>query len=918
MPTISYDKQSFMVDGRRIWLVSGAIHYPRVPREQWRDRILAAKQAGLNCIETYVFWNVHEPAPGEFNFEGEADLRAFVQMVGEEGLYCIIRPGPYVCAEWDFGGLPPWLTTLKDIAYRERNSAYLEACARYLGALMEQLADLQITAGGGVRFHSLTGVPGGGPIVLFQAENEWMCHNPEQGQGYLREMARFLQENGCEVPIVSCNNLWQRVDGTLDTWNGHANLLPILRQLRVVQPEAPRLVTEFWPGWFDQWDGEHHRGFDADLVSYRLAQVLAAGAQFNLYMFHGGTNFGFYGGRSLDGPACFMTTSYDYDAPLREGGGRGEKYHAVRRLSTFASQFGYVFAHLDPELPHTTVTPKETDHPVSIVHQSGSQGEVVMIMRSEDDDTESLALLMPDGVSLDVPMGEDRVAWMLRQVNLSGMAELTYSNLRPFGFFNKKMLVLFGPAGADGIVALDDSPLEVTVPTGKKPLVEVIEDITLVVLNGDQIDVAYLTDEGLTVGAASIGEDGKVVPHSDWPQQHLVQFDGKTGARSAKAPKKPTAPTFGKWKMARLTDLIDGSDKRYEPIEGPDSLEALGAPFGYGWYRIEIRGANPKASQVLAPEAGDRLHIFQDGLNVDLLGIGPGASDEPTGTLPRDTTVVLADNLGRFNIGWNLGERKGLFGHFREVKRVKLGKATQGEGPLPDPFEIRGYWHNLRQGERYVGESLTWTVKPQGRQPMVLDIRGFPAAGMIIFNDKPIAMCHPTLSAGYLRLNLIVGEDIKGGRNELTFHAIGPLPDKAHPDDHIRLYQTTTALTEKANWAFTPWAIPDADAFGTIVKSAPAVPCWFRGTFNVSRTDVPLLVEPNGMSKGQIILNGHNVGRYFIATATGKKVGPQERYYLPEAYLKTDEPNELLFFDEHGKSPAKAKLAYDPMGPYGK
>jgi beta-galactosidase len=109
MANISHDGQSFLIDNRRIWLVSGAVHYARTPRELWRQRLRAAKQAGLNCIDTYVFWNLHEPQPGTFRFDGDADLRAFVQMIGEEGLYCILRPGPYVCSEWDFGGLPAWL-----------------------------------------------------------------------------------------------------------------------------------------------------------------------------------------------------------------------------------------------------------------------------------------------------------------------------------------------------------------------------------------------------------------------------------------------------------------------------------------------------------------------------------------------------------------------------------------------------------------------------------------------------------------------------------------------------------------------------------------------------------------------------------------------------------------------------------------
>ncbi|MEX0745431.1 MAG: beta-galactosidase, partial [Phycisphaeraceae bacterium] len=145
MSTITFDGQSFIVDSRRVWLVSGAIHYPRVPHELWRDRIRAARQAGLNCIDTPVFWNLHEPRPGRFDFAGRQDLRRFVQTVGEEGMYCLLRPGPYIGAACDFGGHPAWLAAGDGVKLREAAPAYLEACARYLGAVMREVRELQLT-----------------------------------------------------------------------------------------------------------------------------------------------------------------------------------------------------------------------------------------------------------------------------------------------------------------------------------------------------------------------------------------------------------------------------------------------------------------------------------------------------------------------------------------------------------------------------------------------------------------------------------------------------------------------------------------------------------------------------------------------------------------------------------------------------
>ena len=452
MPSISYDRQSLSIDGRRIWLVSGAIHYPRVPHELWRHRIRAARQAGLNCIETYVFWNIHEPKRGKFDFKHNVDLRRVVELIGEEGMYCILRPGPYVCAEWDFGGHPAWLNTVEGLRYREANEPYLEACSRYLGQVMEQVRDLQATA------------PAGGPIVMMQAENEWLCHPPEQGRPYRREVVRYLRENGCEVPINVCNTRGQRVEGAIDTWNANERRAGDLRQLAIVQPNAPRMVPEFWPGWFDAWGRPHHTKFDGQWNLARLAQMLAVGAQYNLYMFHGGTNFAFHGGRSICGPDCFMTTSYDYDAPLREAGGRGEKYAVVKRVSMFASQFGHVFAHLDAR-QHAAAAPMEDGHGLSVIHQSGGQGDVIFIIRDDNDKRDSVDVLLPNGLSLPVPLDDQRAAWLVTQANLAGVAELTWTNLRPWAFVGKSLLVLFGPAGADGLVNLNGATISITVPT---------------------------------------------------------------------------------------------------------------------------------------------------------------------------------------------------------------------------------------------------------------------------------------------------------------------------------------------------------------------------------------------------------------------------------------------------------------------
>jgi len=942
MPNISYDGQSFSIDGRRVWLCSGAIHYPRVPRALWRDRIRAAKQAGLNCIETYVFWNAHEPSPGSFDFTGDLDLRAFIEMVGEEGMFAIVRPGPFICAEWDLGGYPPWLhreaveNKQKHLRLRQMSQPVLEASSRYLRKVMEQIKGLQITtpregkrlpsplgnvagapAGG---FHEGLRSTCGGPIVLMQAENEWMCHNPVKGEAYLVEIARYLRENGCTVPLIVCNQLWQTVPNTIHTWNASAHLAADLRQLAAVQPEAPRLVSEYWTGWFDHWGGTHADHVDAQKHLYRLAATLGAGAQFNLFMFHGGTNFGFRGGRTVNSKDCFMTTSYDYDAPLHEGGGRGGKYHATKRIATFASQFGSVFAHLEPAPDQATLAQTEQDHPLSLVHLKGDQGQVVFLLRAEKSKTRQTELMLPNGLSLPVPLGEDRAAWLLLETNLGGAAHLDFTNLRAWAMVERKLLVLYGPGGAEGIVSLDGTVMHIPVPTGQQPAVEQHDDLTVVVLNEKQIDAAYLAKDGLVVGASKLDAQDQPVALRGWAKRWLITPAGEVSSEKAAADRAPRAPKLTGWRHASCDALVEGTADDYRTIDGPASLEKLGCDYGYGWYRLRIpHQAKPNANaRLLFPDAGDRLHLYSQGKLIDVLGVA--GKDEPT-TLRFDTDlVVLADNLGRFNYGQHLGrDLKGIPSHLMQVKTIRLTKPKITDTPSPDPFELSDYVHNRRLGEQTPAHTLTWTVKPESRKPVILDIQGLPCKAVIKVNGEPVELYLAGPHAHYQRLILDPADDgpFTGGKNVVELALLAPLPGKLDVLKHVSMYQVTGIVTQSAEWAFARWAMPAEETFenGAPEKKVNR-PMWYRATFNVSSTDQPLCFEPRGLSKGQIYLNGHNVGRFFMADEKGKPRGPQKHYYLPEPWLKTDEPNVLTIFAEHGGKPGGCKLSYRELGPW--
>ncbi|WP_149205362.1 glycoside hydrolase family 35 protein [Actinotalea subterranea] len=319
MPTFEIGDRDFLLDGRPVQVISGALHYFRVHPDLWADRIRKARLMGLNTIETYVAWNVHAPRRGVFDTTGGRDLGRFLDLVAAEGMHAIVRPGPYICAEWDNGGLPAWLFTEPGVGIRCNEPRYLEAVGEYYAGLMPIVAERQVTRGG--------------PVVLVQVENEYGAYGDDKD--YLRALVDLTRAHGIDVPLVTCDQaddaMLERgglpeVHRTATFGSRSTERLAILRRR---QPTGPLMCMEFWNGWFDSWGLPHHVAAVEDNAQ-DLDDLLAAGGSVNLYMFHGGTNFGLTNGANDKGRYLPITTSYDYDAPLAEHGAPTAKYHALR------------------------------------------------------------------------------------------------------------------------------------------------------------------------------------------------------------------------------------------------------------------------------------------------------------------------------------------------------------------------------------------------------------------------------------------------------------------------------------------------------------------------------------------------------------------------------------------------------------
>jgi len=319
MSRIAIGEHDFLLDGEPFRVLAGALHYFRVHPGHWAARIRAAHLMGLNTIETYVAWNEHAPTPDGFDTSGRLDLGAFLDAVAAEGMHAIVRPGPYICAEFDNGGLPGWLTSIPGIALRSSDPAYLAPVEEYLAQVIEMVRPRQIDRGG--------------PVILMQIENEYGAYGDDSA--YLRRLVDLHREHGITVPLTTVDQPQEAMlaagglPDVLRTASFGSNAYDRLRTLRDHQPTGPLMCGEFWDGWFDSWGGIHHTTPVADAAA-ELDALLSAGASVNIYMFHGGTNFGLTSGANHKGRYVPISTTYDYDAPLDELGRPTEKYWAFR------------------------------------------------------------------------------------------------------------------------------------------------------------------------------------------------------------------------------------------------------------------------------------------------------------------------------------------------------------------------------------------------------------------------------------------------------------------------------------------------------------------------------------------------------------------------------------------------------------
>ena len=319
--TFTTGDKTFLLNGQPFVVKAAEVHYPRIPRPYWEHRIQMCKALGMNTLCLYVFWNIHEQREGQFDFTGNNDVAEFCRLAQKNGMYVIVRPGPYVCAEWEMGGLPWWLLKKKDIRLRERDPYFMERVKIFEEKVGEQLKGLTIQ--------------NGGPIIMIQVENEYGSYGEDKP--YVSEIRDCLRSiYGKELSLFQCDWSSNFEKNGLDdlTWTMNfgtgANINDQFRRLGELRPNAPKMCSEFWSGWFDKWGARHETRPAKDMVE-GMDEMLSKGISFSLYMTHGGTSFGHWAGANSPGFAPDVT-SYDYDAPINEWGLATPKFWELRKM----------------------------------------------------------------------------------------------------------------------------------------------------------------------------------------------------------------------------------------------------------------------------------------------------------------------------------------------------------------------------------------------------------------------------------------------------------------------------------------------------------------------------------------------------------------------------------------------------------
>lgn len=899
--TIQYDKKSFVIDGKRVFLNSAAIHYFRMPKEEWRDVLIKAKLAGMNCIDTYFAWNVHEAEEGSFNFNGDYDCGAFMDLCAELGLWVIARPGPFICAEWDFGGYPWWLAAKDNMEYRIDHPEHLEYVFRYFDRLLPIISARQLTKGGNV--------------ILVQVENEYgYLAESERGKNYMRLLRDGMLARGIEVPLITCVGGAEETIECANFWSGAKQHY---ERLVAKQPDTPKLVTEFWTGWFEHWGSSAALQKTATLYEKRILETVAAGFDgINHYMFFGGTNFGSYGGRTVGSSDIFMITSYDYDAPLNEYGRTTDKYFTAKKLSQFINVMSTFL--LDAE--ESDISSVQASSGVALSALKLNQ-QRLLFAENKKEERESFYLTLHDDVTLPVTIEAGQMIPVLDRMSVMEGLSITMGGylIGNESYENRQVLIISGGKGQRLSVLLEaedmmdwsesDYPsVRYTWLSNRQLLLDLysFEEpqlitlkvngrlVELIMLSAENADQAWrieqpdadwvigykdmsVTIEGLLEGVKDENRASLYITE----QQSIFSYDQPALQRNDRSIGQGKLPQLTGW----LTSPVVLDNQSGITLQRPVGFAEFGQEAGYILYSHELYSDVVKETMIAISALQDPVRVYVNGKEQGFIkdvGAGNIRLQLEKG---RNDIQFLVQHMGRLNFSPYLGEEKGISGAvYKDAEVIDFRADWQQDNTTVDLSKV------ITDVSKKTVKK-TWHMEVGKRVLMVGAI-----SEDLIINGVNVEL--EGYSSWFKFHTVDLTSYLRAGSNEFEMQFI------ASPIERLQLI----VCDEKHR--LEPWNVvslkedKETSASTSLDIQGPA---WLRGSFVWSESDTPrharLKLRLTGMSKGFIRLNGRSLGRYW-------QVGPQEDYKLPLAWLN-DGDNTLELFDEQGRSPQHVKLLFD-------
>ncbi|RAP76070.1 beta-galactosidase [Paenibacillus montanisoli] len=944
---MGYDGKSFIRDGERIWIVGGEIHYFRYPRGEWRDVLLRAKRAGLNTICTYVPWNFHEVTEGVYELEGDKDLAGYIDLIGELGMYAMLRPGPYICSEWDGGGIPAWLCAKPVLRFREDDPVYMAAVEHWFDRLIPVISERQVTKGG--------------PVITIQNENEYPGGWDESMRRYLRNINAIYERHGIDIPVLGCNvhgatpttvkindstdEADQFLNGSMIlTYNHHVEVEPVY-DLKRKQPNAPLITTEFWCGAPIYWGNKVSDWPNRLELARAVYEYTSAGTQVCYYMFEGGTNFGFWGGNNI-------ATSYASGYPVGEAGKLTDKYYAVRPANLFIGQFSRYLAGSEELEDRGGMQCGEGVR--LVVRDSGAGGAFAFV--SAADARKEAAVTLRDGKQLTVRFGEVSAAVLPVELELMGSGAgsgsgsavtVDYSNLCLLAFSEaKKTLILFGPAGTEGVISINGQEQQLLVQR-RKVQRATAAGIGIIVVDEEMARRCWIVGDAIAFGPDYAGElltDGSLdIRVSDrTPEVFYLDAAGQPVSFAFK-PVIPQAelPELRDWRIAPCAEVQPSGGDGWAPLEQPCSHEALGVVQGYLWYSAELESVEERVETMFLSHAPTRVTVFVNG---QLCGThaerrsvrmrdeyghpADWAFEELTVRLKkgRNRFVFLSDDLGHnYDVPIAVGIQGPVMVGSRRLQIEQMREAD----PLPMSEQAFNFLYNRHYREKLPLPAVEFElpIKP-GDQAFIL-MHGVKA-WVTVNGEEVLPMSYPdspwTMFSQIKRwITWQLPASYAGTAPTVRIHYAEGTPESVKENMSVYAAPQSGQLT---NWQWKRWegsgdftasqlvGSQQKEEEGLLVllpagsrlarKGRLLRPAYLSARFPLPAGERPVYLQIGELQKGQIFLNGHNVGRMW---AYG---GTQDQYYLPRSWMKAH--NELVIFEELGLNPQNTSLVFGESG----